>query len=144
MNEDNVEIKDAYENNLKHIDVTIPKRKFVVFTGVSGSGKSSLVFDTIAVESSRQWQSSYPTYLRNKMPNYERPKIESIKNLTPAIIVDQKSMGVSSKSNVGTAIDVAPLIRLLFSRIATPSAGGSMAYSLNHPLGMCEECTGIG
>lgn len=144
MNEDNVEIKDAYENNLKHIDITIPKRKFVVFTGVSGSGKSSLVFDTIAVESSRQWQSSYPTYLRNKMPNYERPKIESIKNLTPAIIVDQKSMGVSSRSNVGTAIDVAPLIRLLFSRIATPSAGGSMAYSFNHPLGMCEECTGIG
>lgn len=144
MKGDNIEIKDAHENNLKHIDITIPKRKLVVFTGVSGSGKSSLVFDTIAVESSRQWQSSYPMFLRNKMPNYERPKVESIRNLTPAVIVDQKSMGVSSRSDVGTAIDAAPLVRLLFSRIGNPSAGGSMAYSFNHPMGMCEECTGIG
>ena len=144
MDEDNIEIIDTCENNLKHVNITIPKGKLVVFTGVSGSGKSSLVFDTIAVESSRQWQSSYPMFLRNKMPHYERPKIESIKNLTPSIVVDQKSMGLSSRSDVGTATDAAPLIRLLFSRIANPSAGGSMAYSFNHPLGMCPDCTGLG
>lgn len=141
---DNIEIKDAYENNLKHIDVIIPKGKLVVFAGVSGSGKSSLVFDTVAVESSRQWQSSYPLYVRNRMPHYERPKVELIKNLTPSIVVDQKTFGASSRSSVGTAIDVVPLIRLLFSRVGKPSAGGSMAYSFNHPLGMCQECTGLG
>jgi excinuclease UvrABC ATPase subunit len=143
-NNDRIEIKDAYENNLKHIDISIPKGKLVVFSGVSGSGKSSLVFDTVAIESNRQWQASFPLYLRNKMPHYERPKVGSIKNLTPSIVVDQKTFGASSRSSVGTAIDVAPLIRLLFSRVGKPSAGGSMAYSFNHPSGMCQECTGLG
>lgn len=141
---DNIEIIGASENNLKHINVTIPKGQLVVFAGVSGSGKSSLAFDTIAVESSREWQSSYPLFLRNKMPHYERPKVEEIHNLTPAIVVDQRAMGASTRSTVGTAIDAAPLVRLLFSRIGQPSAGGSMAYSFNHPLGMCPDCTGIG
>lgn len=141
---DHIEIINAAENNLKHISVTIPKGKLVVFAGVSGSGKSSLAFDTIAVESSREWQASYPLYLRNKMPHYERPKVEAIHNLTPAIVIDQRTFGTSSRSTVGTAVDAAPLLRLLFSRIGTPSAGGSMAYSFNHPLGMCPECTGIG
>lgn len=141
---DNIEIIGASENNLKHIDLTIPKGKLVVLAGISGSGKSSLAFDTIAVESSRQWQTSYPLYLRNKMPHYERPKVDEIHNLTPVIVVDQKAIGVSSRSTVGTAIDAAPLIRLLFSRIGKPSAGGSMAYSFNHPLGMCPGCTGLG
>lgn len=142
--QDNIEIIDAHENNLKHIDITIPKGKLVVFAGVSGSGKSSLAFDTIAVESSREWQSSYPLFLRNKMPHYERPAVGEIRNLTPAIIVDQKSHSTGSRSTVGTAIDAAPLIRLLFSRVGSPSAGGSMAYSFNHPAGMCPECTGLG
>jgi len=141
---DQIEIIGASENNLKNITVSIPKEKLVVFAGISGSGKSSLVFDTIAIESSRQWQSSYPFYLRNKMPHYERPKVDEIDNLTPAIVVDQKAIGVSSRSTVGTAVDAAPLIRLLFSRIGKPSAGGSMAYSFNHPLGMCPHCTGLG
>ena len=140
----NLIIKNAYENNLKHIDIEIPKGKLVVFAGVSGSGKSSLVFDTIGVESSREWQANYPLFLRNKMPHYDRPKVDEIINLTPSIIIDQKSFGASSRSTVGTAIDVAPLIRLLFSRISKPSAGGSMAYSFNHPMGMCPECTGLG
>lgn len=142
--QDNILVRDASENNLKHIDVTIPKGKLVVFAGVSGSGKSSLVFDTIAVESSREWQSSYPMFLRNKMPHYERPKVGEIRNLTPAIVVDQKAVGANSRSTVGTAVDVAPLLRLLFSRIGNPSAGGSMAYSFNHPAGICPECTGLG
>ena len=103
---DDIEIIGAAENNLKHIDVTIPKGKLVTFAGVSGSGKSSLVFDTVAVESARQWQSSYPLYLRNKMPRYERPKVDEIQNLTPAIVVDQHAAGSNSRSTVGTAVDV--------------------------------------
>ena len=141
---DSIEILGASENNLKHIDVTIPKGRLVVFAGVSGSGKSSLAFDTVAVESSREWQQSYPLFLRNKMPHYDRPKVDEIRNLTPAIVVDQHAIGATSRSTVGTAVDVAPLMRLLFSRVGQPSAGGSMAYSFNHPAGMCPDCTGIG
>ena len=141
---DNIELIGASENNLKHIDVSIPKGELVVFAGVSGSGKSSLAFDTIAVESNREWQQSYPLFLRNKMPHYDRPKVDEIRNLTPAIVVDQHATGANSRSTVGTAVDVAPLMRLLFSRVGNPSAGGSMAYSFNHPAGMCPDCTGIG
>ena len=144
MAKDNIEIIDAQENNLKHVNVSIPKGKLVVLAGVSGSGKSSLAFGTVAVESAREWQQSYPMFLRNKMPHYERPRVGEIRGLTPAIIVDQRAVGGSSRSTVGTAVDVAPLLRLLFSRIGRPSAGGSMAYSMNHPLGMCPECTGLG
>ena len=141
---DRIEIIGAFENNLKHIDVSIPKGKLIVFAGVSGSGKSSLAFDTVAVESEREWQQSYPLFLRNKMPHYERPKVDEIRNLTPAIVVDQHAIGANARSTVGTAVDVAPLIRLLFSRVGNPSAGGSMAYSFHHPAGMCPDCTGIG
>ena len=148
MNEINkredIEIFGASENNLKHINVTIPKEKLVIFAGVSGSGKSSLAFDTIAAESNRQWQASYPMFLRQRLPRYEKPKADAMYNLTPAIVVDQKALGANVRSTVGTAVDVAPLIRLLFSRVGQPSAGGSMAYSLNHPHGMCPECTGLG
>ena len=141
---DQIEILGAAENNLKHINVNIPKGQLVVFAGVSGSGKSSLAFDTVAVESEREWQQSYPLFLRNKMPHYNRPKVDEIRNLTPAIVVDQRPIGASSRSTVGTAVDAAPLLRLLFSRVGEPSAGGSMAYSFNHPAGMCPECTGLG
>ena len=141
---DRIEILGAAENNLKHINVNIPKGQLVVFAGVSGSGKSSLAFDTLAVESEREWQQSYPLFLRNKMPHYDRPRVDEIRNLTPAIVVDQRPIGSSSRSTVGTAVDVAPLLRLLFSRVGEPSAGGSMAYSFNHPAGMCPECTGLG
>ncbi|MCR5783356.1 MAG: excinuclease ABC subunit UvrA [Clostridia bacterium] len=144
MKTDSIEIIGASENNLKHINVTIPKGKLVVFAGVSGSGKSSLAFDTVAVESEREWQQSYPLFIRNRMPHYDRPKVDEIRNLTPAIVVDQRPVGSSSRSTVGTAVDVAPLMRLLFSRVGVPSAGGSMAYSFNHPAGACPDCTGIG
>lgn len=117
---DDIEITGAFENNLKHVSLMIPKGKIVVLAGVSGLGKSSLAFDTIAVESSRQWQSSYPFYLRNKMPHYERPRVDSICNLTPAVIVDQKPIGAGKRFAVGTAVDVASLIRLLFSRTGKP------------------------
>ena len=144
MNDDVIKITGASENNLKDVTLEIPKGKLVVFAGVSGSGKSSLAFGTIAVESAREWQNNYSLYIRNKMPHYERPKVEAISGLTPSIVVDQRSPGASSRSTVGTAVDVAPLLRLLFSRCGTPSAGGSMAYSFNHPLGMCPNCTGLG
>ena len=144
MEYENIEIYGAAENNLRRVDVQIPKGKLVVLAGVSGSGKSSLAFDTLAVESNRQWQAGYPLYLRNRMPRYDRPAVDDIRNLTPAIVVDQKSIGGNSRSTVGTVTDVAPLIRLLFSRVGEPSAGGATAYSFNHPLGMCPECTGLG
>lgn len=141
---DQMRIIGAAENNLKHIDVAIPKGKLVVLAGISGSGKSSLAFDVIAVECSRQWQQAYPAYLRNKMPHYERPKVDAVENLTPAIVVDQKMPGGGRFSTVGTAVDVAPLLRLLFSRAGQPSAGNSMAYSRWHPAGMCPSCGGLG
>ncbi|MBE7004061.1 MAG: excinuclease ABC subunit UvrA [Ruminococcaceae bacterium] len=142
--QDQIEIIGAAENNLKDVDVTIPKGKLIVFVGVSGSGKSSLVFDTIAAESSREWQETYPLFYRNRLPRYERPHFTSIRGLTPSVVVDQKAIGANARSTVGTASDVAPLVRLLFSRVGKPSAGGSMAYSFNHPHGMCPECTGLG
>lgn len=144
QNREQIEIKGACVNNLKHIDVEIPKEKLVVLAGVSGSGKSSLAFDTIATESGRQWQATYPLYLRNRLPRYERPTVEDIRNLTPCVVVDQQPIGANARSTVGTAVDVAPLLRLLFSRVGRPSAGGSMAYSMNHPHGMCPDCTGLG
>ena len=141
---ESIEIKGASENNLKHLTVSIPKEKLVIFAGVSGSGKSSLAFDTIAAEAGRQWQATYPMFLRNRLPRYERPAVEGIEHLTPCVVVDQKPIGANARSTVGTASDAAPLIRLLFSRVGSPSAGGSMAYSFNHPHGMCPECTGLG
>ena len=142
--QEDIEIVDASSNNLKHITINIPKEELVVIAGVSGSGKSTLAFDTVAAESGRQWRSTYPAFLRQRLPRYERPAVESIRNLTPCIVVDQKSIGANARSTVGTASDVAPLIRLLFSRVGQPSAGGSMAYSFNHPHGMCPDCTGLG
>ena len=139
-----IEIRGVCAKNLKHIDVEIPKEKLVVLAGVSGSGKSSLAFDTIAEESGRQWQSTYPLYLRNRLPRHERPPVEDIRNLTPCVVVDQQPIGANARSTVGTAVDAAPLLRLLFSRVGRPSAGGSMAYSMNHPHGMCPDCTGLG
>lgn len=141
---ENIEIVGASANNLKKIDVHIPKERLVVLAGVSGSGKSSLAFDTVAVESGRQWQATYPMFLRSRLPRYERPPVEDIRNLTPSVVVDQKPIGANARSTVGTATDIAPLIRLLFSRVGQPSAGGAMAYSFNHPHGMCPECTGLG
>lgn len=139
-----IQITGASENNLKRVNVNIPKERLVVVAGVSGSGKSSLAFDTVAAESSREWQATYPLYLRNRLPHFERPAVESIRNLTPSVVVNQRPVGANARSTVGTASDVAPLVRLLFSRVGKPGAGGSMAYSFNHPHGMCPDCTGLG
>ncbi|WP_308249896.1 excinuclease ABC subunit UvrA [Sphaerisporangium fuscum] len=137
-------ISGARENNLKDVSVRIPKGLLTVFTGVSGSGKSSIVFDTIAVESQRQLNEAFPAYLRNRLPHYERPRAEAIENLSPAIVVDQRHVGGNSRSTVGTMTEIHPILRVLFSRHGSPSAGHSSAYSFNDPQGMCPECEGLG
>lgn len=142
--QNNIIIKSARLNNLKNVSLSIPKNEIVVFTGVSGSGKSSIVFDTIAVESQRQLNDTFSWYIRNRLPKYERPDVESIENLSPAIIINQKRMGGNSRSTVGTITDIQPMIRLLFSRAGEPSAGESNRYSFNDPAGMCPDCNGLG
>lgn len=137
-------LRGINENNLKNIDLDIPKGKLVVFTGISGSGKSSIVFDTIAAESQRQLYEMFPLYIRHKLPKYERPKGDIIENLTTAIVVDQKPIHGNARSTVGTITDIIPLIRLLFSRVGVPNAGTATCYSFNNPKGMCLACSGIG
>lgn len=137
-------IKGAHENNLKHVDLEIQKNAITVFVGVSGSGKSSIAFDTVAVESQRQLNETFPLFIRHKLPHFERPKVESIENVTTAIVVDQHRVSGGARSTVGTFIDLAPLLRLLFSRCGSPSAGVATAYSFNSPRGMCPECKGLG
>ncbi|MYV99222.1 excinuclease ABC subunit UvrA [Streptomyces sp. SID3343] len=144
MSNDSIVITGAREHNLKNVSLTIPKNRIVVFTGVSGSGKSSIVFDTIAVESQRQLNETFPMFVRNRMPKHERPDADSIEHLSTAIVVDQRPVGGNSRSTVGTMTDVHPLLRVLFSRHGTPSAGPSNHYSFNDPHGMCPNCDGLG
>ena len=137
-------ITGAHENNLRDVSLTLPKGRITVFTGVSGSGKSSVVFDTIAVESQRQLNETFTSFLRNRLPKYERPRAESMEDLSVAVVIDQKPLGGNIRSTVGTATDIWSVIRVLFSRYGTPSAGGATAYSFNDPAGMCPECDGVG
>ncbi|MEV8019035.1 excinuclease ABC subunit UvrA [Streptomyces sp. NPDC086554] len=139
-----ITITGARENNLKEVSLHIPKGRLTVFTGVSGSGKSSVVFDTIAVESQRQLNETFTWFIRNRLPKYERPHAETIEDLSPAIVVDQKPIGGHSRSTVGTMTDIYSVMRVLFSRHGTPSAGPATAYSFNDPSGMCPECHGLG
>ncbi|MFG3440422.1 ATP-binding cassette domain-containing protein [Nonomuraea sp. NPDC047897] len=141
---DCIVIRGARVNNLRNVDLDIPKNRLVVFTGVSGSGKSSLVFDTVAVESQRQLNETFSWFVRNRLPAYEKPEVDDLANLGAAIVVDQKPVGVNARSTVGTMTDVFPVIRVLFSRYGTPSAGYSFAYSFNDPAGMCPACDGLG
>ncbi|GAB2953168.1 excinuclease ABC subunit UvrA [Micromonospora polyrhachis] len=144
MPTDHIEIIGARENNLKDVSLRIPKRQITVFTGVSGSGKSSLVFDTIAAEAQRQLNETFTAFARSRLPRYGQPDVDSIDNLSAAVIVDQKRIGGNSRSTVGTITDISPLLRLLFSRIGEPYVGYSNVFSFNDPQGMCPECDGIG
>ncbi|MFI7667192.1 ATP-binding cassette domain-containing protein [Nocardia sp. NPDC049526] len=141
---DTIQIIGARANNLRNISLAIPKGKIVVFTGVSGSGKSSVVFGTVAVESQRQLNETYTWFIRNRLPKYERPEADVIDNLAPAVVVDQKPIGGNSRSTVGTMTDIQSIVRVLFSRYSEPSASEATRYSFNDPLGMCPECGGLG
>jgi excinuclease UvrABC ATPase subunit len=168
---DLIRVQGARENNLKDVSVEIPKRRLTVFTGVSGSGKSSLVFDTIAAESQRMINETYSAFVQGFMPSLARPEVDSLEGLTTAIIVDQERMGANPRSTVGTATDANAMLRILFSRLGQPHIGSPNAYSFNVPSvtasgaitvergagktrtekanftrlgGMCPRCEGIG
>ena len=164
---DVIRVTGAHVNNLRGVTVEIPKRKLTVFTGVSGSGKSSLVFGTIAAESQRLINETYSTFVQGFMPTLARPDVDRLEGITTAIIVGQEPMGVNSRSTVGTATDATAMLRILFSRLGEPPAGGPGAYSFNVPSvsaagaisvqggkkervefkrtgGMCPECEGSG
>src|SRR6266478_1388625 len=164
---DLIRVHGARVNNLKDISVEIPKRRLTVFTGVSGSGKSSLVFDTIAAESQRLINETYSTFVQGFMPTLARPEVDVLAGLTTAIIVDQERMGASSRSTVGTATDANAMLRVLWSRLGKPHIGSSNAFSFNVPSvravgsiqrgagkaekvvftrtgGMCPRCEGMG
>ncbi|MDR4885929.1 excinuclease ABC subunit UvrA [Fredinandcohnia sp. QZ13] len=144
MKQEFIEVVNGRENNLKNVHVQVPKGKITIFTGVSGSGKSSIVFDTIAQEAGRQLNETFSSFARQFLPKYSRPEADEINNLSTAIIVDQKRLGGNARSTLGTVTDIHPLFRLLFSRFAQPSIGWSNAYSFNDPIGMCSQCEGIG
>ncbi len=167
---DLIRVQGARENNLKDISVDIPKRRLTVFTGVSGSGKSSLVFGTIAAESQRMINETYSAFIQGFMPSLARPEVDSMSGLTTAIIVDQERMGANSRSTVGTATDANAMLRILFSRLGEPHIGSPQAFSFNIPSvqgsgamtiekgsesveisrtfsqlgGMCPRCEGMG
>jgi excinuclease UvrABC ATPase subunit len=166
---DLIRVQGARENNLKDVSVEIPKRRLTVFTGVSGSGKSSLVFSTIAAESQRLINETYSAFVQGFMPTLARPEVDVLEGLTTAIIVDQERMGANSRSTVGTVTDANAMLRVLFSRLGKPYIGSSNAFSFNIPSiraagsitldkgasraqkvafsrtgGMCPRCEGMG
>ena len=128
---DLIRVQGARQNNLKDISVELPKRRLTVFTGVSGSGKSSLVFGTIAAESQRLINETYSAFLQGFMPNVGRPEVDLLEGLTTAIIVDQERMGANPRSTVGTATDVNAMLRIVFSRLGSPHIGSAQAFSFN-------------
>ena len=128
---DLIRVHGARENNLKDVSVELPKRRLTVFTGVSGSGKSSLVFDTIAAESQRLINETYSAFVQGFMPTLARPDVDVLDGLTTAIVVDQERMGANARSTVGTATDANAMLRILFSRLGQPHIGSPQAFSFN-------------
>lgn len=144
MKDEFIILKGCKENNLKNVSLNIPKRKITIFTGVSGSGKSSIVFDTIGKEAKRQLNETFSAFIRNFLPKYGEVKAEQIENLSTPIIIDQKRIGANSRSTLGTITDINPLIRLIFSRVGKPYVGAANRFSFNDISGMCPECEGLG
>ena len=144
MNHDEIVITNARTHNLKGVSLEIPKNKIVVFTGVSGSGKSSLVFDTIYTEAQRQLIETFSSFARSRMPKLSKPPVDEIKNISTAIVINQKRMGRTLRSTVGTATELYTYLRLLFSRCGDKFIGPSFVFGFNHPLGMCPDCKGLG
>ncbi|GAA1596655.1 MULTISPECIES: excinuclease ABC subunit UvrA [Kribbella] len=141
---DVIQVRGARENNLAGVSLDIPKRRLTVFTGVSGSGKSSLVFDTVAAESQRLINETYTAFVQNFMPSLGRPDVDALQNLSAAIVVDQERIGANARSTVGTATDAHTMLRVLFSRAGTPYAGPPSVFSFNRAEGMCPLCEGLG
>nr|WP_129336512.1 excinuclease ABC subunit UvrA [Cellulomonas endophytica] len=141
---DVIRIRGARENNLRGVDVDLPKRRITVLTGVSGSGKSSLAFDTVAAESQRLLNETHTAFIQNFLPQSRQPEADALTGLTASIVVDQQPMGGSSRSTVGTATDTSPWLRRIFARLGTPNLGTPIAFSFNDPRGMCPACEGLG
>ncbi|MFF0630239.1 ATP-binding cassette domain-containing protein [Streptomyces sp. NPDC004296] len=144
MPQQSIRIQGARTNNLQHLDVEVPRGRLVVFVGVSGSGKSSLVFDTIAAEAGYQLNETYPPYIRNRLPKWARPEVGHIEGLSPVVVINQRRLGGNARSTVGTTTDIWTYLRLLFSRVSKPHVGESTAFSFNDPAGMCPTCSGLG
>ena len=128
-----IRVRGARENNLKDVSLDIPKRQLTVFTGVSGSGKSSLVFETIAAESQRLINETYTAFIQSFMGTPQRPDVDSLENLSAAIVIDQERMGANVRSTVGTVTDAYAMLRIIFSRLGQPHIGPSTAFSFNVP-----------
>ena len=139
-----IEVRGAREHNLRNVSLDIPKRQLTVFTGVSGSGKSSLVFDTLAAEAQRQLNETFTAFVQGFLPHYGQPDVDRVANLNAPVVINQKRVGGGARSTVGTYTDIAAPLRVLFSRAGLPSAGPAFTYSFNTPQGMCPECEGIG
>lgn len=137
-------IRGAKEHNLKNISLDIPKDKIVVVTGVSGSGKSSLVFDTVCAEAQRQLIDTFSAFARRRLPKISQPDVDEILNLSTAMVIDQKKMGTTLRSTVGTVTEIYTNLRMLFSRCGQPFGGWSNEFSFNNPEGMCPTCHGLG
>ncbi|SDT07244.1 Excinuclease UvrABC ATPase subunit [Brevibacterium sandarakinum] len=144
MTEQAIRIRQAVTNNLDHLDLDIRRGCLVVIAGVSGSGKSSLVFDTIAAEAGAELNETYPPFIRNRLPKWTRPDVGGIEDLSPVIVIDQRRLGSNARSTVGTITDTWTYLRLLFSRLSEPHVGESSAFSFNDPSGMSSTCSGIG
>ena len=139
-----ITVRGARTHNLQNLDIDIPRHTLTVVVGVSGSGKSSLVFDTIAAEAGYQLNETYPPFLRNRLPRYARPDVDLIDGVSPVILIDQRRLGGNARSTVGTITDTYTYLRLLFSRASTPHVGESTCFSFNDPAGMCPTCHGLG
>src|SRR5262245_62011135 len=145
---DLIRVQGARVNNLKDVSVELPKRRLTAFTGISGSGKSSLVFDTIAAESQRMINETYSAFVQGFMPTLSRPEVDFLEGLTTAIIVDQERLGANPRSTVGTATDANAMLRILYSRIGKPHIGPATAFAFNVPTrtasGMMKTAKGQG